>query len=152
MGQHDDARVADRISQCTTAVGGVDAACEVVVEHHLLVEHARLLVGDLGQEVHGGQQRRPVRVVVDDDACIWTGTVDLGVDEDRGRDVPGPFQDVALLVDDEDVGGGQLVPPLAVGRRPHRVILAHDGDVTGDVEGVSGCGEDPRGQRHLLRF
>src|SRR5262245_54560853 len=108
-------------------------------------------MNQLGQAAEGGDQADVVRVVVDNHAGVGPDPVKFGVDVDRGRDIPFPAYHSGVLVDDADIGGGQLLPPQAPGVDVHiGLAVGLPGDVPGHVLGEAHVGEVAKGDRHLL--
>ena len=98
-----------------------------------------------------GEQRRVVRMVVHDDRRVGAGAVQLGVQEHRGRDVPLAFDDLAVGVEAQDVGGAHLVPPDAPRVAPHAAVGGRPRDVARQVLAPAFVREDAQRARELLR-
>ena len=151
VGEDRDLRVADHLGEVGAELGAVDLARVVVDEAQVAVEHGPRLVDDLGQLARGREQRHVVRVVVHDDAGVLPSLVQLGMDVDRGGDVPCTLDHVPVEVDGAHVGRPHLVPPEAPRVDPHALaVVAPPRDVPGDVLGESLVGEDPEGARQRL--
>ncbi len=112
---------------------GVLDAAVLVDERDLAVEDARVLVHHPRTFTHRREQRGVVGMVVHDDGRVGAGPVQLGVQEDGGGDVPIAFDDLAVGVEAEDVGGPHLLPPHAPRVAPHAAVVGGDRDVPGEV-------------------
>ena len=88
VGEDRDAAAADLASQVRALLRVVDLTVVLVDEAQVAVEHRRRLVQHLRERADRGEDRRVVRMVVDDDAGVGREAVELGVDVDRGRHVP----------------------------------------------------------------
>ena len=89
-------------------------------------------------------------MVVHDDRRVGARAVQLGVQEDGGRDVPLAFDDLAVGVEAQDVGGAHLVPPDAPRVAPHAAVVGRHGDVTREVLAPALARQDAQRARQLL--
>src|SRR6185312_16782601 len=90
-------------------------------------------------------------MIVDHHPSVGPHPVKFGVDVDGGRDVPASADHPRVLVDDADVGGGQLLPPQAPRVDVHvGLTIGLPGDVAGHVFGEADLGEVAEGDRQLL--
>ena len=128
------------------ALVGVVHDAGVVVEHgEVLVERARILA-DRFEHATGGGPRAPVdRVRVRDGVHVGPGTVDLGVDRERGAvEQAVALEHGAVEVDEDQVSRREKAPAAAERVDPEAVGMpgvAHR-DVAGDPVVVAEPGED----------
>ena len=85
-----------------------------------------------------------------DDAGVGAHAVQLGVQKDRGRDVPMTFGDLAVGVEANDVGGSHLLPPHAPGVAPHAAVVRRHGDVARQIFPPALARQDAERARELL--
>ncbi len=85
-----------------------------------------------------------------DDGRVGAHPVQLGVQEHRGRDVALAFDDLAVGVEAQDVGGPHLFPPQSPRVAPHAAVVGRDGDVSRQVLAPSLARQDAQRARELL--
>src|SRR5665213_3530046 len=89
-------------------------------------------------------------MVVHDDCGVRSGSMELGVQEHRGSDVPLTFDDLTVGVEAQDVGRRRLLPPKTPWVAPHPPVVGGDGDVPREILAPALARQDAQRARALL--